>query len=127
MSMSRMNAGAHDEAGWPDRSAGWNSEFDRVYALAAARIRGEYPAYVAARLRAGLDSAREPVGPQDHTPTNDSAALPDSQAADHAVGAVRRLRRNRPRLLQHLRTRSHSVSPRRAQRSRQHRAEGGGS
>jgi hypothetical protein len=124
MSMSRMNAGAQGEAGRPDWSAGWNSEFDRVYALAAARIRGEYPAYVAARLRAGLDSARAPVGPQDHAPANDFTAPPDSHGGDHAPGVRRRYGRNRPRPLEHLRTRSHSVSPLGTRRSRQPRAEG---
>jgi hypothetical protein len=119
MSMSRMNAGAQGEAGRPDWSAGWNSEFDRVYALAAARIRGEYPAYVAARLRAGLDSARAPVGPQDHTPANNFTAPPDSPG-----GVRRRYRRNRPRRLEHLRTRSHTISPHGTRSSRRSRAEG---
>jgi hypothetical protein len=124
MSMSRMNAGAYDEAARPDWSAGWNSEFDRVYVLAAARIRGEYPAYVAARLRAGLDSARAPVGPQDHAPANDFTASPDSQGGDHTRGGRRRYGRNRPRLLEHLRTRSHAISPHGTRPSQRSRAEG---
>jgi hypothetical protein len=124
MSKSRMNAGAQDEAARPDWSAGWNSEFDRVYALAAARIRGEYPAYVAARIRAGLDSGRAPVGPQDHAPADDSAVSLDSQGADHALGDRRRYGRNRPRLLERVRTRNRSMSPHGARRARQPRAEG---
>jgi hypothetical protein len=89
MSMSTMNGGMHDGTTQPSFSAGWNSEFDRIYVLAAARIRGEYPAYLAARIRAGLESGRTPVGAQEQA-FKSSGVRHEAHSAHHAVGIQRR-------------------------------------
>jgi hypothetical protein len=47
MSTRRMNSETHNATGRPTSNAGWNSEFERVFLLAGARIRGE----LASRIR----------------------------------------------------------------------------
>jgi hypothetical protein len=48
MCASRMKSATHNAASRRKGRVGWNSEFERVYVLAAARIRGEL---AAARIR----------------------------------------------------------------------------
>jgi hypothetical protein len=40
MSKSRVNSGSRNEAGRPE-GATWSSEFERIFILGSARIRGE--------------------------------------------------------------------------------------
>jgi len=41
MSASKIDSETHDPASRPKNNRRWNSELERVYVLAAARIRGE--------------------------------------------------------------------------------------
>jgi hypothetical protein len=41
MSKSAVNSASHDEAGQANGAVTWSSEFERIFILGSARIRGE--------------------------------------------------------------------------------------